>query len=50
MYSQKRLDKFLKEDRRWKRHVRIAHAKLQISRTSHDERDFWVAVLMANEE
>lgn len=40
---------FIKQDRQWTRHCRIAHAKYQLGNASNDaEKDFWEAVLMAN--
>jgi hypothetical protein len=44
------LQKYLKEDRQWFRSQRIAHAlyKRKIA-TTRDEKQFWTAVLEANE-
>lgn len=39
------LNEFLKADRQWPRHLRIAHARLMMQA---DNKEFWKAVLKAN--
>lgn len=47
-----KLEVFLKSDRQWPRHLRIAHAKLRLkqSKAAKDELavEFWNAVISAN--
>lgn len=43
------LNRFLKEDRQWPRHLRISHAKMQLFKADTlATADFWKAVLDAN--
>lgn len=42
---------FLRFDRRWPRRLRIDHARMQLSKaTSESDKEFWRAVLEANED
>jgi len=44
-----RLQDYLKDDRQWRRDLRIEHAKHQMrSIADQDEKDFWKSVLKAN--
>lgn len=47
---EKRLQDYLKADRQWPRAHRIGHAKYMKSlATTRDDKQFWIAVLEANE-
>lgn len=44
-----KLKDYLKSERQWPRHCRIAHAEYQLANaTSRRSKDFWRAVLKAN--
>lgn len=46
---EERVNAYLKDDRQWLRHIRIAHAKAKLSRAETlEEKEFWQHVLKAN--
>jgi hypothetical protein len=45
------VQKYLKEDRQWKREHRIAHAKAELARSQNKTaREFWLEILDANKD
>jgi hypothetical protein len=43
------ITEYLKADRQWPRHLRIAHAEYKLkAATNYKEKEFWQAVLEAN--
>lgn len=48
-YADPALEKFLKADRQWPRHLRIAHASCQLRNAPTEKlRSFWRAVIRRN--
>lgn len=48
---QARLESWIKQDRQWLPHCRIAHATMQLRKaTSKDDQDFWLAVIKLNQK
>jgi hypothetical protein len=45
------LEQYLREDRQWPKHLRIAHAKYRMKMAeSKEDKSFWKQVILANTE